>query len=198
VAAYLLSTAVPHDQETLDIIREFNTRYVIIDFAMTLSKFHAIVNWADKPLEQYYEVYLVPYEGQLVSKVIYYPEYYRTTCVRLFHFGGEAVTDEKPVVIDFEEIRGDDGSIYKGITNITTFPSYEEALEFLETEGSENRRLVGLYPFISPIPLEAMEDYRLVYISEGQAGHFDWDLIPAVEPIQITLPEVMIFEYIGE
>jgi len=197
VAAYLLSTDVPHNQETLDIMHEFDTRYVMIDFAMTVSKFHAIANWADEPLEQYYEVYLVPYEGKLTSKVIYYPEYYRTTCVRLFHFGGEAVTDEKPVVIDFDEVRGDDGSIYKRITKIATFTSYEEALEYLESEDVENRQLVGLYPFISPIPLEAMEDYRLLYTSIGEVAHYDMDLIPEVEPIRLLLPEVRIFEYIG-
>lgn len=197
VAAYLLSADVPHNRETLDIIHEFNTRYVMIDFAMTLSKFHAICSWADEPLDQYYEVYVVPYEGKLAFKIVYYPEYYRTTCVRLFHFNGEAVTDEKPVVIDYDEIRGDDGNIYKRITKIASFTSYEEAQEYLESEDVENRRLVGLYPFISPIPLEAMEDYRLVYTSEGQVAHYDLDLIPEVEPVRLLIPEVRIFEYLG-
>ncbi|GAH00847.1 unnamed protein product, partial [marine sediment metagenome] len=59
VAAYLLSTDVPHNQEILDITREFNTRYVIIDFAMTLSKFPAIANWAGVPVERYLEIYLI-------------------------------------------------------------------------------------------------------------------------------------------
>ena len=115
------------------------------------------------------------------------------TCVRLFQFNGEAVTDENPVVIDYEKVNG-----YKRITKITTFSSYEEALENLQTEGSENRKIVGLYPFISPIPLEAMEDYQMVYMSGGEVEHFDWDLIPEVSPVQFLLPEVKIFEYIGD
>ncbi len=192
-AAYLLSTDVPHNQEILDILHEFNTRYVIIDYDMTLSKFPAIANWAGVPVEQYFEIYLIPYNDQLIPKIIYYPEYYRMTCVRLFYFYGEAVTDEKPVVIDYEEVSG-----YKRITKITTFSSYEEALEYLQTEGAENRKIVGLYPFISPIPLEAMEDYQMVYMSEGEVEHFDWDLIPEVSPVQFVLPDVRIFEYIGD
>lgn len=198
VAAYLLSIDVPHEGEIQDIVDEFNTRYVAIDFAMTLSKFPAITEWAGQSYEQYFEIYLVPYEGQLVQKVCYYPEYYCLTSVRLYHFDSEAVTDEKPVVIDYEEVTGDDGNIYKGITKITTYTSYEEALEHLRSEGTENRRIVGLYPFISPISLEAMEDYRIVYTSEGQVEHFDWDVIPEVSPVRFLLPEVKIFEYTGD
>jgi oligosaccharyl transferase (archaeosortase A-associated) len=193
VAAYLLSTDIPNDQEIQDILLDFNTKYVAIDFEMTLAKFPAIANWADEPYEKYFEIYLIPYSGQLTAKIIYYPEYYQTTCVRLYHFNGEAFTDEKPVVIEYEEAGG-----YKRITRISTFSSYEEALDYLQTEGTENRRIVGLYPFISPIPLEKMEDYRLVHTSEQRVEHLDWKLVPEVSPVSFLLPDVKIFEYTGD
>jgi oligosaccharyl transferase (archaeosortase A-associated) len=193
VAAYLLSSEVPHNQEIRDILHDFDTKYVAIDFDMTLGKFPAIANWAGESYEKYFEIYLIPYNGQLTTKIIYYPEYYQMTCVRLFHFNGEAFTDERPMVIEYEEA----GS-YKRITQVTTFTSYEEALEYLQTEGTENRRIVGLYPFISPIPLEKMEEYQLVYTSEAEVEYLDWKLVQEVSPVSFLLPEVKIFEYTGD
>ena len=196
VAAYLLSTDVPHNQEIQDIIREFNTRYVIIDNDMAFSKFRAIAEWAEKPGEQYFEMYVIHSEDEFIPTIFYYPEYYRTTCVRLFHFDGEAVTDEKPLVIEYEEIRDGD-TVYKLVNQITPFSSYEEALEYLHTEGAENRRIVGPYPFISPVPLEAMDDYRKVYTSEEKLYDYDIEL-DAEETLHGSVFEVKIFEYIGD
>jgi oligosaccharyl transferase (archaeosortase A-associated) len=195
VAAYLLSTDVPHNREIQDIIHEFNTRYVIIDYDITLSKFQAIAEWAEKPGEQYFEMYIIHSGDEYTPTIFYYPEYYRTTCVRLFFFDGEAVTDEKPLVIEYEEICDGD-RIYKLVTGITPFSSYEEALEYLQTEGTENRRIVGTYPFISPVPLEAMDDYRGVYTSEEKLYDYDIELNDE-ETIHGSVFDVKIFEYIG-
>jgi hypothetical protein len=82
------------------------------------------------------------------------------------------------------------------VTGITPFSSYEEALEYLQTEGTENRRIVGTYPFISPVPLEAMDDYRGVYTSEEKLYDYDIELNDE-ETIHGSVFDVKIFEYIG-
>ncbi|MDZ4230532.1 MAG: hypothetical protein U1B77_01790, partial [Dehalococcoidales bacterium] len=52
---------------------------------------------------------------------------------------------------------------------------------------SGNYQIVGANPVISPVPLAALDNYRLVHSS---------DILVAV-PGGATLPEVKVFEYIG-
>ena len=197
VAELLLSQEWPPTQRTLDLLERLQSKYFIIDFSMTLSKFHAVANWAGTSMDQYFDLYLIPTDGGYVPKYFYYPEYYRTLGVRLFHFDGQAVTEEKPMVIEWDFITADDGSVYKVITRMNSFDSYQDALVHLQTEAGENSRIVGLYPFVSPIALDEMEDIRIVYTSEGVTSHTDSEP-PGWESIRIILPEVKIFEYTGD
>jgi len=141
-------------------------------------------------------LYFVPDEDGYTPTVFFYPEYYRTICVRLFHFNGEAVTNVKPVVIEYEEIQDDEGNIYKVVSKSSLFSSYEEALEYVQAEGTGNQRIVSRYPFISPIPLEAMDGYRKVYTSEQEL--YDYDIETDEGTIQGTVYDVKIFEYTGD
>jgi hypothetical protein len=69
------------------------------------------------------------------------------------------------MVISYEEVKFLRSTI-KQITGNETFATYEEALEYLESQTSPNYRIVGEDPFISPVPLEELEHYELVYQSD--------------------------------
>ena len=101
------------------------------------------------------------------------------------------------MVVEYEYADFTDVGRFKVATRITTFDSYEEARGYLETEAPENSRIVGNFPFGSPVPLEAMEGISLVYTSEAETVYTD-SQAPDWETIAIQLPEVRIFEYSGE
>ena len=78
------------------------------------------------------------------------------------------------------------GNHYKQITDAEEFPSYQEALDYVASQkSSANHDIVGANPFISPIPLEAVPNYKLVYSSKSTVSYSD----------NGTIPEVKIFEY---
>jgi len=147
-----------------------------------------VVTWAGHEQADYVGVYYLPYEGELVPVQFYYPDYYRTTLIRLYNFDGRAVTDETAMVVSYDEKTARDGTHYKQITNIEEFPSYQEALDYIAGQESGNHDIVGTNPFVSPVPLAAVRDYRLVYSSESGISQSDLGLIP----------EVKIFEYIPQ
>jgi oligosaccharyl transferase (archaeosortase A-associated) len=194
VAELLLSQEWPPTPETLDILDHLKTRYFVIDFAMTRSKFHALANWAGTSVENYFDVYLIPTENGYQPKHFYYPQYYRTLGVRLFHFQGREVNEKSPMVIEYQYVDFEDAGEYKVLTKISTFNTYEEARDYLETTAPENSRIVGIFPFISPVSLEAMEGISMVYTSGGETVFTDSEP-PDWETIAIRLPEVRIFEY---
>ena len=117
-----------------------------------------------------------------------YPEYYRSLSVRLYNFDGEAVTPESTLVISYQERVSDDGEIFKEITSEKEFDSYEEAKAYLLSQESANYRIVSDNPFVSPVPLEALKHYKLIHSSDSGV----------VDPDAGMVPEVKIFEYIGE
>lgn len=51
----------------------------------------------------------------------------------------------------------------KIITDAQPFETYAEADAFLQTNNSSNSRIVGPNPFVSPVPLEGIQNYKLVY-----------------------------------
>ena len=160
----------------------------MIDHATCTSKFWAVVNWAKLERRNPIGTYLFPHEGNLLSVQVFYPEYYRSLCVRLYNFNGKAVNDEKPMVISYREEVSSDGTPFKLITGMPEeFSTYQEALDYIESQESGNYEIIGTNPFISPIPLEAVDNYKAVYSSESSIPLKDIG----------TIPEVKIFEYTG-
>lgn len=170
-------------QAASEAMADLNSRYIIIDDDMPLDKFWAIVTWNEGRQNDYSEVYGVQYGGELIPVKLFYPAYYETMVVRLYNFDAEAVTEVLPVVITYEIRTQSGGTTYKEISDIQEFDSYEEARAYLENLDTENAALVGTNPFISPIPLEALDDYELVYGSEL--------VVPTLEGA--TTPQVKIF-----
>jgi len=171
------------------MLDELGSKYVIIDYQMATMIIFVMADWAgESDLQLLGDYYQRTAEEVLVLKVFYYPEYYRSTCSRLYNFGGEAVVPHNStLVISYEEkstlLIGD----YKEISSIKRFATYEEAQEYLESQTAPNYRIVGEDPFISPVPLEKLEQYQLVHQSDPEVL-----TKKKVEP----LPYVKIFEYI--
>ena len=102
--------------------------------------------------------------------------------VRLYNFNGEAaVPDNSAVLLSFEERVSQQGIPYREVTNSWKFSSYEEAEKYITEQGQGNYVFGNSDPFITPVPLEKMENYELVYESEQK---------------QNDKPRVKIFEYI--
>ncbi|MCJ7606027.1 MAG: oligosaccharyl transferase, archaeosortase A system-associated, partial [Dehalococcoidales bacterium] len=182
VAGFFLN---PNPQAASEAMADLNPRYVIIDHDTSLSKFWAIVTWNEGRLRDYEEIFGLPYEDEIVPVKLFYPAYYETMVARLYNFNGEAITETFPIVITYEIRTQPNGSTFKEITNLEQIPSYEEALAYMETLDTENALLVGSSPLLSPIPLEALDDYELVY---GSDYHFTMEE-------GLTTPQVKIFSY---
>jgi oligosaccharyl transferase (archaeosortase A-associated) len=166
------------------------SRYVIVnyDIVTVTLKFYALLDITNKEPEQFYDVYYyyLPQEGVLKPAILFYPEYYRSMVIRLYNFDGKQVTPESTMAISYQERVSREGITYKEITDVQYFPSYEEAETYVASQESGSYRIVGNSPFISPVPLEALEHYKLVYSSEGSI----------TQPGIGNVPEVKIFEYV--
>lgn len=193
-----------------EITRELGSAYVVIDDQTALGKFWAVATWADKSPAEFSEIYYyhLPEENQLVPILLYYPEYYRSLAIRLYNFNGEAVTLESFVtydhdaelheqirsvtpdatmVISYEDRVSGEGITIKLITGVEYFGSYQEAEAYRIAKESDKYRIVGLDPFVSPVPLEAVQGYKLVFSS----------LLSSQAPNSVvSVPQVKIFEFV--
>jgi asparagine N-glycosylation enzyme membrane subunit Stt3 len=170
------------------LMGEMGSSYVILDDAITRGKFWAVATWADQPLVKYYDIFFVPYQGQYRAAQLYYPAYYNSLAVRLYNFDGKAVTEGNPTVITYDETTDDQGTIYKVVSDVQQFDSYQEALDYIDSQESGNHVIVSVSPFVSPVPLEAVPDFQLVHVSEQGTSVTGAGFVP----------EVKIFEYIGQ
>ena len=185
-AAKVASFFIAQDEDSANkIMDKLGSKYVIIDQYMPIAKFDAIPQWADKSAEEYWETYYRQMgNGELDPITLCHPSYYRSMLVRLYNFDGKTVlpSEDSINVISWEWEAGDNGTQYKVITNSWTFSSYEEAEDYLSSLESGNYSIVSTDPFVSLVPLEEVEQYKLVYASSQLTG---------------GIPSVKIFEYTG-
>ncbi|MEE8413214.1 MAG: hypothetical protein V3R96_01550 [Dehalococcoidales bacterium] len=177
----------PDEDSAGEIIQEMNSPYIIIDHETALGKFWAIVTWSGENPDEYFDSYQVQQEdGSFRQAVLYTPKYYRSLAARLYNFDGQAVTPEKTLVISYQEITDEKGNLFKTITGLQQFTGYQEAETFLSSQETGNYKIIGTNPLESPVPLEALEHYRLIYSSENKIN------LSATE----TIPALKIFEYV--
>jgi len=178
------------EQETIpesEIIDKLGAKYIMLDIQTITSKFWALTSWAEQERTKFFDTYFVPQEkDKLVPATLFHPEYYRSLAVRLYNFDGKAVTPEETVVISYEEKPFQEGGTVKVINNIEFFPSYEEAKSYISEQKSGQFQIVGQTPFISAVPLEELEHFKLVYRSRESSS----------QPGVGNVPEVKIFEYV--
>lgn len=177
----------PDESDAIKLTEELGSRYIIIDFSTVTTKFHAVCTWTNTGRDKYFDTYYRENNGKLESMTLFYPEYYRTLAVRLYSFDGAEVTPDSCPVIAYNEKTGNDGQKLKVITDVFQFKTYAEVESFVAAQKSANYRIISPDPFVSPAPLTALKDYRLVYQSPGSSG-------PA-HPTRST--PVKIFIYLG-
>jgi len=171
-----------------EVMDELGSRYFIIDYDMVTSKFHAPATISGGQAQDYYDVFyeLNEQEGVYNGRLLYFPEYYRSFCVRLYSFEGAAVTPTKSMVITWEESFSQEGTRFKAIVDRKEFGTYEAAVQYVAEQDSDQCRLVGDNPFSSPVPLEELTQYTLVYDSSNRPNQFG-----------VPIPAVRVFEYSG-
>jgi len=168
-----------------EIADQLGAKYVIVDKDIATVGLHALADWAGSSHEEFFDVYHDRRGDELVPILLFYPEYYRSLCVRLYCFDGEAVFPEHCMVISYQERIGRRGVTYREITSVQSAPSYEEATAYISSQKSGNYRIVGDDPSVSPVPLEGLEHYRLIHDSRA-----------SVEEVGVGMKSVVkIFEY---
>jgi len=169
-----------------EIVKAFGTSYIIMDHETATGKFWAVTIWAGKGQSEFWGIYHLPQENKLVPVQLFYPNYYRSFAIRLYCFDGKAVTPENAFVISYKEEVGNDGVLRKIITSAQQFTSYEDAENYLLNQEEGNHKIVGVDPLSSPVPLEALEHYKLIYSSNSTVTISNTGPVPAVK----------VFEYI--
>jgi len=149
------------------IADKMRSRYIIIDHAMSTTKFYAMPRWAGSNENEFFGTYYrQTRDGELELATLFYPTYYRSTVIRLYNFDGQAVEPkDTTLVISYEEKLDQKGASYREIVSSSFFPNYKEAEIYISKQESGNYRIVGTDQFISPVPLEKMMHYKLVYAS---------------------------------
>ncbi len=146
------------------IMAELESSYIITDYDIALGKLWAVVDWAGQEQNKYFSLYYISSQGTLKPVQVYNPDYYRSFVVRLYNFNGKAVTSEKPIVVTYIE-KVQNGINYRQITNADEYPSYKAAQDYIASQKSGKYDIIGADPFVSPVPLEAVQGYKLVYSS---------------------------------
>jgi oligosaccharyl transferase (archaeosortase A-associated) len=184
VANFLTS----QDETTANnIIDKLHSKYIVIDDLIALpTKFYAVATYADKAPQDFFELYYQKQGNTLKPIPLFYPEYYRAFSTRLYNFDGEKVIPTSVQIISFTDEIDSEGNPYKEITGMNSFTDYAAALDFLQENNSPNYRIVGTNPFISPVPLEEVKSYKLIYNSKETTLQSDVGRVSTIK----------IFEYI--
>jgi len=173
------------DKQTGDgIINELGSKYVIIDLDTVTSKFWAVARYAGKDQSDYFGIYYVADGNQLRPVQAFYPTYYRSLAVRLYNFDGKATIEQKAIALCYEDRTDMAGNYFRLITDSREFGTYNDAEAYVSNQKVGNWVVVSGNPFISPVALDAVEHYRLVYGSEEKL--LLWEA---------EISEVKIFEY---
>lgn len=169
-----------------DFLKDINIKYVIVDdeIASYERKFFALPVWMGSSYQDYYDVFLQKQDQSYTAMLLFYPEYYQSMVVRLYNFDGKAAAPAEVNVVRYEPVVAQDGIQYKVITEMKVFSSYGEASQYVDSQQPGTHRIVGRDPYVSPVPFEALNKFKLVYSSSQTKIDS-----------QYTLPYIKIFEY---
>ncbi len=167
---------------------QFGSKYVIIDHdvARVGGKFSAIATLSGIEPNNFFDVYYQVNKNRLDPVLLYYPEYYRCLAIRLYNFDGRPVNPGSSMVISYQDKVSSDGQPYKQITETKSFNSYPEAHQYIRSQKSGNYKIVSQDPYLSPVPLQAVEHFNLIYSSKGSVMKSGPGMVP----------EIKIFEYV--
>ena len=107
----------------------------------------------------------------------------------LYYFDGKKVTPDSTTVISYAEGISLEGVRYKGILSTQSFSTFEEAVAYVSKQASGNYKIASPDPSASPVPLDSLEHYKLVYPSSQSTL-----AIPSIPSLTLT-PSIKIFKY---
>ncbi len=171
------------------LLNTWGSKYIVVDYATAIpmgGKFYAVATLSGNTPDKFYDVYYQVQNGIANPVLVFFPEYYRSLLVRLYNFDGKGVVPTSAVVVSYEARVTPDGQPYKEITSAKSFPTYEGAEAYIANQSSGNYKIVSTDPFVSPVPLEPLEHYKLIHASKGAR------MMPSGD----STSEVKIFEYI--
>jgi oligosaccharyl transferase (archaeosortase A-associated) len=194
-AEFLLAQDEASADEVLDrlgskyVILEAQNAFIQATAAGISGELQAYAVWAGQDPRVYFDVYYKLESGSYTPVLVYHPAYYYTMISRLYLFDAVEWVPSQTDVVSVEQRAATSSSgqqvTIKVITDQQTFDNYPEAADYVKTHsGSE---IIGTQPYVSPVPLEAMEHYELVHKSPTTVVTRTPDSISAVE----------IFEYSG-
>ncbi len=170
------------------ILDSWNSRYIIVDHAITnviQGKFNAIAGLGGNSPGEFFDVYYQLNDNTFEPVLLFYPEYYRSLGVHLYYFDGGNVIPGSTIVISYQDKTSSDGQPYKQLIARKDFGSYEDAQAYIAGQDTGSYKIVSSNPSVSPVPLPALEHYKLIYTSKNSV----------IAPIVGMVPEVKIFEY---
>ena len=149
------------------IMKEMDAEYLILDYKLATGKLWAMSIWANRELGKYFDIYLIPQGNDYIIVELYHADYFRSIVVRLYNFDGMGAGATNTAVISYENMVGPDGARYKVVTSGEKFNGYEEAQAYILEQPPGNYKIVSDNPFQSPVPVEKVEGFDLVYNSGG-------------------------------
>jgi len=187
--------------DAAQILRERRARYVFVDQQLPLvrmnqlggqnARFLAMSVWSGVDLKDYVQVYFqVQPDGSRRPLLVFHPAYYQSMLARLYLFNGEAASPENSTYIfSYRDQVTEDGEPYRTLQSQVRFETFEKAQEYLAARPGQNLTIGGLDPTRSCVPLERLDDYRLVYDSSSVS-----------EVLRDNAPKrvVRLFEYLGQ
>ena len=164
VANFFISQS---EDEADKILDKLDSKYIVIDYKMPSTQFYAMPTWIDKNPDDFTcAYYFLQENGDLTGKYFYYPTYYQSAVVRLYNFNGKAaVPDNSTVILSYQESTSIEGIPYREVLDVKTFSNYEEAKDYVLQQKSGKYVLGNFDPFVTPIQLDEMEHFELVFES---------------------------------
>jgi len=171
-AARFLTATTEEEAE----LQATGVRYVVVDQELPLiltephellvGKFQAVARWAFQDPDRFAQTVFQRTETGLDPVLLFHPDYYRSIAMRLYLFAGREVTPEGPIwVVELGERRSSRGVAYQELTAGERFAEYEAAAAYAAEQPG--RKLVGLDPLRSCVPLEPLDGYSLAYDSRA-------------------------------
>jgi len=164
-------------------------KYLIIDHETISTKLHGVTAYAGQDLSNYTRQVYIPQGTQWLPISVFHPMYYQTLAVRLYNLGGQAANPEEVIVARFDGNR---------VIGSQTFTSYSEAAQYQK----DDQRIISTDPFESPVPVDPITKYKLVFSSNRALRTPHGKVIPLIKIFERTdnqwMRDIQLEQYILE
>ena len=174
VASFLVAESPDEAAKVLDAL---DSRYVIVDALLQFEVvdegtarggfFAGVAFSAGRKPSDYCQQFELPGdESQVLQQTYCFPRYYQTMAVRLYAFGGRAITPRSVTAISWTD-QDRRGRHVKRLVSQMTFGTFDEASRFIAAQPSEHWQIASADPLVSCVPLDALTGFEAVFQSLG-------------------------------